>query len=293
MSGDHAVIFPLLYLGPLPPYFPFWARSCVHAGSGFRWIVYNDHVSSAARINDQVSVIPYRWEDLAQDYRTKLGVNLHPRPERKKVLELRAFLYFLRRDQDGLTDYPFWGLTDVDMVYGNLSAFLPGDREQYGMISAHDGRPCGPFTLIRREASDAILSVPRLRERLADPVYHLLEESPEISDAIRPRFPIHGQEVRLQPWRDPRMNLAAVRGIWTPDGVQVSDGRLTLPAAFFHFSKQKRRSTFSVHSPSLTHDCWLIDESGIWSPDYPLRAMRSRLVKSAFRMRSLARPRAS
>ena len=161
------------------------------------------------------------------------------------------------------------------------------------MISAHDGRPCGPFTIIRREASETILSVPRLRERLADSVYHLLEESAEISDAVSLRFPVHGHEVRSQPWRDPRMNLSAVRGIWTPNGVQVSDGRLTLPAAFFHFSKQKRRFTFSVHSHSVTHDSWVIDESGIWSPDYPLRAFRSRIVKSAFRMRQLAAARTS
>lgn len=290
MSDDRAVVFPVLYLGPLPVYFSFWARSCEYAGSGFHWIVYNDHIESEARINNCVFVIPYCWEDLAHDYRTRLGVTLHPRPDRKKVLELRAFLYFLRRDQDGLADFPFWGLTDLDMVYGNLSSFLPDDREQYGMISAHDGRPCGPFTLFRRDASEVILSVPRLREKLADSTYHLLEESSEISDAVRPRFQIHDHEVRLQPWRDPRMNLAAMRGVWTPDGVQVSDGRLTLPAAFFHFSKQKRRFTFSVHSPSLTHDRWVIDESGIWSPDYPLRAMRSHMVKCVFRLRSLARP---
>ena len=89
------------------------------------------------------------------------------------------------------------------------------------------------------------------------------------------------------------MNLAAVRGIWTSEGVQVTDGKLKLPAAFFHFSKQKRRFTFSVHKPSLDHDRWVIDESGIWSPDYTLRVVRSRAVKSAFRMRSIMRPRAS
>lgn len=289
MSSAPFAVFPVLYLGRLPAFFPFWARSCQYAGDGFRWVVYNNHITQPVELNPAVSLVPYTVEQLHQDYRSVLGIDLHPNPVPKKPLEVRAFMYFLRKDTDGYAHYPYWGMTDIDMVYGNLRAFIPDADQGYGMISAHDGRPCGPFTLFHRDATDAIFSVPNLKERIADSQYHLLEESPELSQAIAASWPIWGDEKRLQPWRDPALNRLRMRGYWSPGSVTVSDGTHARPAAFFHFSKQKRKKTFRPHAPSVEKASWVIDESGIWSPGCPVPRLRGAIIKSTYRLASLIR----
>ncbi|WP_419664177.1 DUF6625 family protein [Desulfosarcina variabilis] len=46
--------FLLPFMGPLPPYFAFWAKSCEANKDDFHWFVYSDQIESQMSVCESI-----------------------------------------------------------------------------------------------------------------------------------------------------------------------------------------------------------------------------------------------
>jgi hypothetical protein len=289
--------FLILYLGELPAYFKYWAKTCEPNHGHFHWFVYNDRISRKQDYNQAVTLVPYTFERLRLDLTSSLNIHLPPQNTRV-VCDCRTMFYALRKDADLLDRYDFIGYSDLDVVYGDITRFLPENPGQYSLISAADHRPCGPFTLFNRKYLQAILEHDHFKTRLEqtfgdlpaalpglhghDSTFkpmsgnsikdkiaeHLkfahLDESEELVEIAETHAPAFCRAVPLQPalgqWFDHRRTFA----LWDKGRLYVRDvwGHQK-EGAVFHFSRFKNRSRFNITSDALEADMLGIYKYGI------------------------------
>ncbi len=289
--------FLILYLGDLPPYFKYWAKSCEPNHGHFHWFVYNDHIEEKTEYNKAVTLIPYSFEMLCSDLKSSLHIHL-PAQNTRVVCDCRIMMYAFRKDIDQLTQYDFVGYSDLDVIYGDISRFLPEEPDRYSIISAADNRPCGPFTLFNRKYLQAILEDGRIKMRLEQTfeiafctisgnqdegatfkpmsgnskkdkiAEHLkfahLDESEllvEIAEAYAPAF---CKAAPLQPTMGRWFNHRKAFAIWDSGYLFVRDvwGKKK-EGAVFHFSRFKNRSRFDITFDALDADRLGIYKYGI------------------------------
>nr|NJM01218.1 hypothetical protein [Desulfobacula sp.] len=297
--------FLILYLGELPAYFKYWAKTCEPNHDHFQWFVYNDRITRKEDYNRAVTLIPYSFEKLRSDLKSSLQIDLPPQNTRV-VCDCRTLLYALRKDDDHLGRYDFIGYSDLDVVYGDIARFLPDNPGQYSLISAADNRPCGPFTLFNRKYLQAILEHDRIKTRLEQALGNLptalsnpqdddstfkpmsgnstkdkiaahlsfahLDESSDLVEMAKAHAPAFCRALPLQPamgrWFDHRRAFA----LWDKGRLYVRDiwGH-EKEGAVFHFSRFKNRSRFRITSEALEADLLgiykygIIDARSIWA----------------------------
>lgn len=299
--------FLILYLGELPPYFKYWAKSCEPNHDHFHWFVYNDRITEKNEYNKAVTLIPYSFERLCSDLNSSLHILLPPENTRV-VCDCRIMLYAFRKDIDQLRKYDFVGYSDLDVIYGDIIRFLPENPGRYSLISAADGRPCGPFTLFNRKYLQTLLEDRRIKKRLEQAfektsgtlsgiqekgatfkpmsgnstkdkiAAHLnfthLDESVELVQISETYGPAFCRAIPLQPtmgrWFDHRKACA----VWDNGRLYVQDvwGHKK-EGAVFHFSRFKNRSRFNITSEALGSNHLGIYKYGI----IPVRSPLTRL----------------
>jgi hypothetical protein len=281
MSGA----FLILYLGELPPYFRYWAKSCEFNHTQFHWFVYNDRISEKKDWNKAVTLIPYSFKKLCSDLNSSLHIRL-PQQNTRVVCDCRIMLYALRKDKDQLEQYDFVGYSDIDVIYGDIARFLPENPGAYSLISAEDHRPCGPFTLFNRKYLQAILEDDRIKRKLEKNFDHALSTIPGLLDASSTFKPMSGNSTKdkiaehlkfahldesgilveiaedfapafckaipLQPTMDRWFNHRKAFALWDNGRLYVRDvwGHKK-EGAVFHFSRFKNRSRFNVTCNAL------------------------------------------
>jgi|JFJP01.1.fsa_nt_gi hypothetical protein len=289
--------FLILYLGELPPYFKYWAKSCEPNHTYFHWYVYNDRIAEKKDYNKAVTLIPYSFEMLRSDLNSSLHIHL-PQHNTRVVCDCRIMLYAFRKIKDQLEQYDFIGYSDLDVIYGDITRFLPENPDRYSLISAADKRPCGPFTLFNRKYLQVILEDGRVKKKLEEnfdqvvdtiPGYqntdsifkpmsgnstkdkiaeHLkfthLDESGilvEIAEAYAPAF---CKASPLQPTMGRWFNHRKAFAVWDKGHLYVRDvwGHKK-EGAVFHFSRFKNRSRFNITSDALEADHLGIYKYGI------------------------------
>ncbi|OGR28267.1 MAG: hypothetical protein A2277_18840 [Desulfobacterales bacterium RIFOXYA12_FULL_46_15] len=277
--------FLILYLGKLPPYFQYWAKSCEPNHGQFHWFVYNDRIDQKKEYNRAVTLVPYSFKSLCSDLDSILHIHLPPQNTRV-VCDCRIMLYAFRKDEDQLRQYDFVGYSDLDVVYGDISRFLPENPGQYSLITAADNRPCGPFTLFNRKYLETVLKDNRIKKRLEQNfknnlntvpgiqdegsafkpmsgnstkdkiAEHLnfahLDESEELVEIAKAYAPVFCKATPLQPAMGRWFNHRKAFAVWDNGRLYVRDvwGHQK-EGAVFHFSRFKNRSRFRITSDAL------------------------------------------
>ncbi len=194
-SGKKTGAFLIIYLGKLPGYFDFWARSCEPNQDRFHWYVYNDCIEQKFAFNKAVTLVPYCFEQLCQDLDAVLGIRIPP-GHTWLVCDTRLLLYALRKHKEPLDRYDFIGYSDLDVVYGDIHRYLPERPLNYALISGANERPCGPFTLFNRRYLTKILKHPDIKA-FFETVYPALSTNGRDCPDPEPRFsPISGNTVK-------------------------------------------------------------------------------------------------
>ena len=284
-NSKHRIAFLITYLGKLPDYFDLWAKTCAPNHDTCHWFVYNDHVKEKTACNKAVTLIPYTFGELCRDMALKTGIRI-PEQNTRIVCDCRVMLYLLRREKEKLDEFDFIGYSDLDVVYGRISRFLPDNAESFALISAHEKRPCGPFTLFNREYLPEILSHPRIKAYLehdfgkemydskiysqsgatftpvagnsqkdriiAQTSFSHLDESEELVEIAKQFGPVHCAADPLQPTMCPDSNHRKAFALWQNGKLMVRDniGRKR-EGAFFHFSRFKNRTRFKINPAVL------------------------------------------
>jgi len=262
---SHTFAFLVPFFGPLPVYFDFWAKSCETNHERFHWFVYSDQISSPCKLNNAVTLLPYKFEEMRNDFATILNINI-PEQNKRKVCDYRIMFYFLRRHKEPLDSFDYIGYTDVDMIYGKIADFFPEDIQQYAMISADEGRPCGPFTLIRRSSFETLLHSADIK-RCFEAAEHLkFDESRQLLDLIRgEQNQVFCHYSPLQPQRAARFNYKRCLSIWENGSVSALDCRGNkIEGAFFHFSRFKGNKKFKIRTDALQSPKWVVCRYGIF-----------------------------
>lgn len=288
--------FLIIYLGRLPRYFDFWARSCEPNHTHFHWYVYTDQAKQKTIFNKAVTLIPYSFETLCHDLKSILNIKI-PRQNTWLVCDSRILLYAIRKNEEPLDLYDFIGYSDLDVVYGKIKAFLPEHPLEYAMISAADERPCGPFTLFNRQYLLKILAHDRIktffeaeyRDKLDEnptPVnlisrftpisgntakdnissrlnFSHLDESKDIVTIAQSHAPVFCRADPLQPTMTRWFNHRKAVAFWKNGRLSVMDNKgLRKEGAFFHFSRLKNRKRFQIDPDVLKSDHWGVYKYG-------------------------------
>jgi hypothetical protein len=120
MSALPSVAILVVYFGPLPPYFPAWLKSCSY-NSDFRWFVFTDSDFSGYYTPDNVTFCPLTLEQFRDKMARELGFELQFTTP-YKVCDFRPLFWVLLQQES--RQFDFWGHCDIDVVFGDLRAFI-------------------------------------------------------------------------------------------------------------------------------------------------------------------------
>ena len=115
----HSVKILCCYYGKLPEWIDYWLLSCSYNPT-FDFLFVSDSVYSGSA-PDNVTFLNMSLDELKERFSSVLGFKAaidNP----YKLCDYRP-IYGLAF-QDYLTDYDFWGHCDLDIIFGNLSAFI-------------------------------------------------------------------------------------------------------------------------------------------------------------------------
>lgn len=125
MSG-YILICP--YFGSLPNNFQLWLNSCKY-NSEIDFLIITDDMTSY-EVPHNVKIIHMPLGKLQNLIKVKFPFVKHDIKPYKLCDYKPAYGYLF---SDYIADYDYWGNCDVDLIYGNLSKFLP--TESYDKIS--------------------------------------------------------------------------------------------------------------------------------------------------------------
>jgi len=280
--------FLIIYLGPLPDYFDFWAKSCEPNHKNFHWFVYTDQILERKETNRAVTLIPLTFDRLCQDAKNILGINI-PVQNTRIVCDCRLLLYPLRKDHENMEIYDFIGYSDIDVIYGKILDFLPENMMDYSLIAGHEGRPCGPFTLFNKKYLPAIcnhktiktffeqdpgnnlyanedyseasstfkpMTGNTIKDKIAQKInFAHLDESKQVKIIAEKFAPVFCKADSLQPTMIDGFSHRKAFAVWDKGHLYVKDIWGTKKeGAFFHFSRFKNRSRFKVNPQVLNTD---------------------------------------
>lgn len=266
MQTDHLSMksaFLLPFIGPLPPYFSFWAKSCEINQDDFHWFVYSDQIESEQRINAAVTLVPYRFEQLVADFKHHLDLEIDE-TNLRRICDYRLLLYHFRRSHEPLDQFDFIGYTDMDMIYGRLSRYMPENMQHCTMVSADSGHPCGPFTLMRIDRARLLGNNDTVRAEMVRHHHRSFNESDALLKIVSGGDAYCCNADPLQPMMVPPFNHRQVFSIWNKGDVTIYDNRgHKKDAGFHHFSRYKGRKTFNICADPETDPIWAVCKKGI------------------------------
>ncbi|WJH39667.1 hypothetical protein N7E02_23335 [Aliirhizobium terrae] len=170
-SYPRIIIFAV-YFGRLPDYFALWLKSCSF-NPEIEWRLVTDADISAYTLPANVS---YRHTSLAE-MTAQIGATANVEltvQSPYKVCDLRPLFWTLIEPDDGCD---FWGHCDLDMIFGDLSEFLP-----VSLLGSYDKIfSVGHLTLYRNSPeANHFFEKPHpdldFREILADPAHRGFDE---------------------------------------------------------------------------------------------------------------------
>lgn len=300
--------FLVLYFGPLPDYFKYWAKTCEPNHETCHFFVYTDQTKSKYQYNKAVTIIPYTFEQLCRDAAARFDIHI-PAKNTRIACDCRLLLFGLRRGEENLDQYDLVGYTDLDVIYGKICNFLPLNPKSFSMISAHDNRPCGPFTLYRKSVLDDICTDKKIKAFFESSKAESFYSTKSFTDSKSKFMPMSGNSVKdriahsicfthldesdllisiamkhgpvccrahpLQPTMTGRINHRKPLALWHKGRLSVRDafGRQA-EGAVFHFSRFKNRSRFKVSNDGLDADRFGVYKYGITSINSGLASLR-------------------
>jgi hypothetical protein len=117
------------WFGPLPPYFPGWLKSA-EANETIDFHMVTDQEIVCEKNN--IIVHPTTLEKEIKKYSSILKRNITI-DNAYKFCDCRLFFGILYRDM--LRDYDFWGYCDIDLMFGDIRAFVTDEvLERYDRI---------------------------------------------------------------------------------------------------------------------------------------------------------------
>lgn len=129
----------ITYFGEFPQTIDAFFESCKY-NENFKWMIFTD--CSYEKLPSNVEIIKTTLQDIKKLIENKVGMNIVLEKPYKLCDYRPAYGVIF---EDYIKEYDFWGYGDIDLVYGDLSAFIT-DEICYRYDKIY---PCGHLAFIR------------------------------------------------------------------------------------------------------------------------------------------------
>lgn len=170
----YSIAFILPWFGRWPCWMPLFWESC-RWNPNIRWLVYTDQ-PKPDDAPQNVEFIPVRLRDFFAQIAQSLDITLQS-PVPHKLCDFKVTYGVVFKDK--LKDFAFWGMCDLDMVWGHLRTFYTDDLlSQYDILTSSRGAINGQCTLFRNvdHVNNLFLKIPNAKGILEHPNYCGLDE---------------------------------------------------------------------------------------------------------------------
>ena len=223
------------------------------------------------------------FSDLAALFSSKLGIEVALKDHRK-LCDLRPSYGFVF--SDFLVDYEYWAFGDIDVLYGDLDAFLIDALVDYDVVSFREEWLSGSLTVLRN--SDLLNNLFRKSGRwesiFSDPRHFAFDETcgvyGEIAgagcDAIMQyedlqsfTFIVRCAELDglIRVFRKKTICESLPKGMH----LKLCNGRLTTSEgqdlAYYHYITEKGKAAFEYPAWSVEPDVFCVDRYGFYLSD--------------------------
>jgi len=199
------------YLGKLPDWIDKYTEHTKNI-EGFDFLVLNSK------------------QDIQRRIKEKLGMEIDIAEDTCKVSDFRPALGILY--EDWLKNYDFWGHTDLDCIYGNLSKLIP--LGSIDIFSNDSWQMCGPLSIYKntQEINNLFREHPKWQEIFLDPLHNAFDER-GMSEVIKK---VVAQNRFKAEWRNGQANDKENHKVELRDGSLFIDDKEEL---IYHFKETK------------------------------------------------------
>lgn len=145
---NNAICLIVCYFGQAPVWLQFFFKSCGE-NPGITFLIFTDCIDADA-VPANVEIVPCTLEDIKAEASRKLGLNVQLDTP-YKLCDLKAAYGVIFSSY--LKPYTFWGMTDLDIVFGDIKAFVSDDMlTSFDVVNGHTDYLVGHFSLYRNTA---------------------------------------------------------------------------------------------------------------------------------------------
>jgi len=144
----HRILFIIAYIGKFPWYFSYFLHSCRY-NLTVDFLIFTDNDDPNLDLPVNVKIIPYSIEQFKTDAAKVLGFEVAIESGYKLCDFKPAYGTIFA---DYVKDYDFWGYCDIDVIFGNIRAFMTDELlNTHDVISARHDYLSGCFALYRNQ----------------------------------------------------------------------------------------------------------------------------------------------
>jgi hypothetical protein len=142
------IVFIICWQGSMPWYFPYFLHSC-RFNPTVDFLLFTDSSDLNLALPPNVKLIPRSIDQFKAEAAKALGFEVAVESGYKLCDFKPAYGHIFA---DYIRDYDFWGYCDIDVIFGNIRAFMTDELlNGYDIISARHDYLTGCFALYRNQ----------------------------------------------------------------------------------------------------------------------------------------------
>lgn len=174
MPRQPSVILIVPYFGCWPQWFEYFLKSCTENPT-IHWLFYTD-CSLSEEIPANISFKEIKFYEYKKLVSDQLGICFSP-DNPYKLCDLKPALGYIHEHE--IKAYDFWGVSDIDLVYGDLRSYFTNERlNKYEFHSTHKRRVSGHLFLAKnnKKMREAFMQIKDWEKLLSDQEHYALDE---------------------------------------------------------------------------------------------------------------------
>ena len=167
------IILIIPYFGTWPIWFDAFLQSCA-GNPSIHWLCPTDCIIPE-HYPANIQFFPITLKELNTHVNSVVGVDVPLSP--RKFCDLKPAYGAVFKAQ--LVDYDFWGICDMDIIWGDIRKFITPDLlDNYDIISSRKGAISGHFTLFRNtpEINSLYTQLPNIKALYSVPEFKWTDE---------------------------------------------------------------------------------------------------------------------
>lgn len=117
------VVFIIPYYGEFPSYFNLFLKTCGN-NPGYEWFVFSENNEKYSYPNN-VHYVEMPWQELKSLFQNRFDFEISLDSPYKLCDFKPAYGYVF---EEYIKGYDYWGFCDVDLLFGDLAAFIPFEK---------------------------------------------------------------------------------------------------------------------------------------------------------------------